>query len=676
MNPNEVKMNAPLFATTITDCQPRASSGIYPANHPRLADQCSPPQTTHFLSGKGRTVCRISAACTLVLAVALSASCSTNVKENRPSTPTAAPNSAESMERNLATPSPVTATNAQTSLGLTRDAAGVELPIMVALPALVCEDIVYRDARGEVKTGTRDCSGTALPDCAADAETDCRTNDDLPGVVKSSIAEKVLTGHTVGGVVGTVTVHPDCASDNQVGCVTTSVFKSADVSALAANAAQMRSTVSIAGVSGSMTTCATNGGQDCYVTGSYYAATNCAANDSNCFIGTYSSGTQPFKAINFDVITAGVIKKDVVVAGVTGLYPNASFPLPVSDAYADLTAATFNAKIIDGATFAWFDRLGVRASHTGDADILAGNIKLNEQIFGVTGSMVAAAVPDAWDVRAGVSVGGVTGKLKVNCRNGGKLSIFDTSMPRAATVGASDTITMTNHGFATDAPVRVLFTAAPTNLALDTTYYVINLTANTFKLAAASGTGTPLAVAGGSDLTVSAWGDGSLGTADTLDDFNATGATVVSATPWASTTFCSGIDDGQPSNDDKVWKDVTTGGCDATKCRFKDKISGLEWSKERGETSWGAAVAACDQAYDGVTGWRMPTQKELINAYEHGIRSAASTNWISVTDMFEYFWSATTVSDNTTSAATFTFALGRAFSDVKWNNLVHYACVR
>jgi hypothetical protein len=59
--------------------------------------------------------------------------------------------------------------------------------------------------------------------------------------------------------------------------------------------------------------------------------------------------------------------------------------------------------------------------------------------------------------------------------------------------------------------------------------------------------------------------------------------------------------------------------------------------------------------YNGQTGWRLPTQKELMDAYNHGIRSAASPNWIPISffDEIDYnniFWSASTHSSNTSNA--------------------------
>jgi hypothetical protein len=62
---------------------------------------------------------------------------------------------------------------------------------------------------------------------------------------------------------------------------------------------------------------------------------------------------------------------------------------------------------------------------------------------------------------------------------------------------------------------------------------------------------------------------------------------------------------------------------------MQDKITGLSWSKLQAGARWNTAWSNCQSLnYNGQTGWRLPTQKELMEAYTHGIRSAARTNWI------------------------------------------------
>ena len=102
---------------------------------------------------------------------------------------------------------------------------------------------------------------------------------------------------------------------------------------------------------------------------------------------------------------------------------------------------------------------------------------------------------------------------------------------------------------------------------------------------------------------------------------------------------------------------------------MQDKITGLWWSKKQPNGAWNTAWSTClttlntdtYQAIEGQdpplfnsvagynrqTGWRLPTQKELLDAYNHGIRSAASNNWIIEEYMYASFWSGSSLSNLT-----------------------------
>ncbi|NBQ53366.1 MAG: DUF1566 domain-containing protein, partial [Proteobacteria bacterium] len=137
---------------------------------------------------------------------------------------------------------------------------------------------------------------------------------------------------------------------------------------------------------------------------------------------------------------------------------------------------------------------------------------------------------------------------------------------------------------------------------------------------------------------------------------------------WSvANNYCGGVE--ATAGDNNVWADVTTtdgvtaSTCSATpgNCTMQDKISRLKWSKkiawwQRSKTridqfqlstggTWQDAITQCSALlHNGVSGWRLPTEKELTDAYNHGISSAATTDssWITLADMqFEGgFWSA------------------------------------
>ena len=94
-----------------------------------------------------------------------------------------------------------------------------------------------------------------------------------------------------------------------------------------------------------------------------------------------------------------------------------------------------------------------------------------------------------------------------------------------------------------------------------------------------------------------------------------------------------------PSN----WVDVTTVGPNLT---LQDPRTGLSWSNRRPDATWQGAIDHCSAlTYNGVSGWRLPTQTELMNAYEHGIKIAAKANWMTLVNMQADFWSASSYSN-------------------------------
>lgn len=62
-------------------------------------------------------------------------------------------------------------------------------------------------------------------------------------------------------------------------------------------------------------------------------------------------------------------------------------------------------------------------------------------------------------------------------------------------------------------------------------------------------------------------------------------------------------------------------------------------------------METCENMNLDGTGWRLPTQRELYAAYEHGIRSATGDpNWMTLAASNYYFWSSTTASAGVGSA--------------------------
>jgi hypothetical protein len=516
-------------------------------------------------------------------------------------------------------------------------------------------------ARGATVTGVAGSATLSPPDCVADGATGCVAVSAYPAALASGATSKILAGQTLAGITGNVTLpavgkvlagttfgvsgsgstgtltlpsatnvlsgtgtfgDPGELSDPSLpmcnaldsGCyvptyvATTQPLKAISYDAINSSTANIRSGTNLGGVAGTLADCSTN------------AATGCVT-------------TSTYKSADLTNLSAGNIKSGVTIAGTAGQYPSSSFPLTGSSG-SDLTTATFDVQIKTSGTFQYFGSDGARYTGTGDSDILAANIASSVDIFGATGSLIGAVAPDPWNVRVGVTVNGVTGKLKVNCRNR-----VSTSSP-----------TLYNY----DGAIGSIGTGGQT---------------------------------GGSVIDI--W--------DTIDDYNngqggVPGGVVAS---WSSSTDCYGVESG--AGDDNVWKDVTTTNgttastCAATSgnCTMQDKITGLWWSKQQASGAWNTAWNTCVTTlnnttysgnsvagYNGQTGWRLPTQKELMESYTHGIRSAARTNWITEGGMNSWFWSGSSQAANRNYAWLVDLAYGFTNNASAKNVTLQVVCVR
>ena len=525
-----------------------------------------------------------------------------------------------------------------------------------------------------------------LDDCSTDGGTGCVvTGPTYVSALTTGAAAKILSGQSIAGVSGSAAVKPsDCASDGDVNCVAVTNFPAVNkVTNLAVgNLAKISSSVTVGGVVGTLANCSADGTTSCLtvsgfpsanttgaaakiVTGQTLAGVSgsAAAVPSNCSSDgqTNCVAITTYPALQKSLLTASVLKNGTVINGVTGAYPNASNPLAGSTVAADLTAATFNAQVKSTTAFEYFDSTGALQSGAGDADITAANILTSISIFGTSGTAPAIVAPDAWNVRAGTVINGVTGELNASCRNRSTASLFDAGVPyTASTVDATaNTLTITGHPFTSNMTVRVGASTAPTGITIDsTTYYVIYVDANTIRLSAASGPGAQVDItAVGADVTVYRWSDGTLDWWDSIDDYNNN-----STYPWGWIAGTTSDTDCNYTN----WQDLTADGtCNAAadNCIMKDRITGLTWSESypvpgvaaaSTTLSWQKAIQHCNNlSWGGFSGWRLATQKELMEAYIHGIRDVGyngvgtirgggsnSNNDQFISDTDNFFWSA------------------------------------
>ena len=447
-------------------------------------------------------------------------------------------------------------------------------------------------------------SGSATPapaNCAADGATNCVAVANFPAVNKvTNLAAlnlaKISSSVTVGGVVGTMA---DCSADGTTGCLTVTAFPSANTSGAAA---KIITGQTLAGVSGS----ATSAPADCSADGQ----TNCVA-------------ITTFPALQKSLLTVGVLKNGTVINGVTGAYPNATYPLAGSTATADLTAATFNAQAKSSTAFEYFDSAGTRQTGSGDTDITAANIASGIDIFSTTGTFGPNCSSDgqtaclttstfkaantsaytAWDIRTGKTVGGTAGSLTFY-KNMATLTVFNRTTGTSANASTSvadayDTIDdfADNGSFPTNAPPG--FGAVP----------------------------------------------GSNWLRDSVSDNGAGGGT-------ASNGACEGTED----------------------CVYQDRITGLYWAKDDGtDRTWENAVTYCEGlSYGTYTDWRIPTQKEQFLAYVDGV-------WGQKTPLAliaNRYWSSTTDSTWTSDIKVLDLYSGYAPGNDKTTSSLRVLCTR
>jgi hypothetical protein len=271
-----------------------------------------------------------------------------------------------------------------------------------------------------------------------------------------------------------------------------------------------------------------------------------------------------------------------------------------------------------------------------------GNVLAADTSNGVTGTYVPDFA-DVANVHASDTSNGVSGTL-ADCSADGSVGCVST-----ATYKAADTSSVTDY----DIRIGTSFAGITGKMKYNCRNIGISASYNYDE----AGGLTNIGVIGNTDSDNIDWWD-------TIDDFSFMGAPMPTDIP-------TGWDD-QHCNSTDDWQDVSidggTGGnnnCNeaADECVFKDLISNLEWSEVQSTSStWADAINLCDSLnFAGATNWRLPTQKELITAWSHGIRGLQTANY---GDFDQYFWSATTFSADTTDA----FYIGLGFGSSLYGN--------
>lgn len=502
-------------------------------------------------------------------------------------------------------------------------------------------------------TGSYSAPATTLADCSSDGETGCKAVSSFPAANISGAASKILVAHSIGGVTGSVTL-PSSSSvkaGTSYGAGGTAQTGTLDLPDLA----NVRSNDTLEGMAGTLSDCSAANQSNCVATLTYktmdlsLAGTGSVPLSSSNFDSKVQSGSHVefWDALGqrhtktLPSLHAGMLRKSISAFGIIGDYPSNAYPLTGADSSMDdLTSANLYNKLKTASYFEYFDSSGNRYSAQGSSDLTASNIISGAQIFNETGtayrpcyytsqssctsdklcrwnSGLSQCEIDPFKVKKGVTIASVAGQLKTTCRNLANGSIFNFD-------GGS----------------------------------ISNLSYNTGSF-------------------FDSW--------DTIDDLN--GGTnnafpTSTVSTWAD-HICNETD----------WQDLTPGSCTSISqdCTIQDKITGLIWTESKPQAStapsesgvaWDAAVNNCQTlTFGGSSDWRLPSQKELLQAHINGIRAVAKGWGIGniFTSSFGSLshWSATSHSVSTTSAWTVNLAnASTTYISKSSTSAASYICVR
>jgi hypothetical protein len=496
------------------------------------------------------------------------------------------------------------------------------------------------------------------------------------------LAENIRTGIPLGGVTGTLVPTPaNCGADGATGCVAVVNFPAVDkVVKLTGASAKIRNILTIAGVTGTLADC-TEGDSTCYVGLAHAAATISGAADKiidgqtvagisgtvtlpstgKVLLGTsfgvggtgsagtltlspaakvrvvsgpygepgntitptladcISEGQDPcvtglvYKAANMSYVTPGNIKDGVTIAGVTGGYPSATYPLPgATGIIPDLT--NFNTQLTSAGTFEFWDSAGTRSTGSGDAEITAANVA-----NGITFENLS-----------------VTGAFAPPCTTDGALECKTNSQFKAINTGAISSWDIRRGKFAGGIAGELGFFK--------------NLVGSYDRI-----TGTA------STIGIDSY--------DTVDDYNNGGSLPGSTISpyWGPAPGLNWLRD-EISDTGAGGGGLQDGTCNGTEiCIYIDRVAGNAWLRDDTTTkNWEAAISYCDGLnISGNTGWRLPTQKELMQAYTDGIWGQKLTDKLSLGNY--PYWSASTQSGNDANGWIVHISSGLTMANAKTN---------
>lgn len=431
-----------------------------------------------------------------------------------------------------------------------------------------------------------------------------------------------------------------------------------------------------------------------------------------------------FKSVDSTKIDAKNIKKGVNIFGETGTYPSVGNPLPDASGMADLTAGTWNTKLRSVAPFEFWDATGTHRTGSGSANITTANLRSGESFYGVSGELTVtkgsctasgetgctstasfpsykkSALKEEF-IRKGATVLGKVGEYPSNDHPldaGGK--------PRLANNFNAAMRTNTGYVYWDHNGTRYTATGdnklAPGNLRDGITIFGVEGTAvptpnldpwdvlygvsyrdaqnqlksGKIKVKCANGFDSSASIGGGPPTadpkvhTIDDWNNGRSRMPD-IDRFS-DDAYVCNGDAFEDISY-------NKTSHAKVSCDPGDGN---VSCIYKDRIADLEWlqldnSSEARTTQSAARTKCANMVAGGHSDWRLPTQKEAMMAYVHGIRSVTlKSNHTNVFKFLSYIWTNTTVSTATSKAYAVEMAQGLLSREEKNQNKGYAHCVR
>ena len=508
-----------------------------------------------------------------------------------------------------------------------------------------------------------------LPLCSEDGEKNCKTTSDFKAAKVSGAADKILNGQYLAGVLGNVILPSsayvraaagpfgaggsetgslnDCSGNMEKGCVTTNSF----VAAAPRGTFDLTQSFPGAGYYDRVT----NSPKEFLLKSASLAGESggidsCAAGGSSCYLSAYQAGSQPLKAVDYDDIHANLlsfnIKSGVTILGVTGNYSGGYNSCTYSGEENCIANSSFIAAENKGP-------LDLRESfsegyYTSLANApSAGELKRGVQVNGVIGNFPSSQSPlPRYISNNGSNTAVHTGELEdltysnfvTSITTEGDFEYWDSQGRRYIGNGDGD-ISAANikHGVEF-ANLNIVGSFGPNcssdgddNCYIDSIsdYKALDTSAidawDIRRGKSAGGINGKIAIFQNgissehynNVISPGLFGDDVY---DTLDDRMASGG-------FPDHQFYPN----QVPSAFSVDGDVVT-----------DNITKLKWHYEgSSKATWQNARVTCDQLIEGGhSNWRLPTQKELMQAYIHRIYPFFKNENVSITG--DSVWSATT----------------------------------